>query len=290
MLKVIVVPVETGALAEQAARAGAQIARASGAVLRLVHVEIHPKPSLAGTDGLLIEEEKRREALGAGAWDMYDIAAQLRQGGDLEIHADVEHGPVRDVLAGYVARHKCDLVVMSSHRRNGLARLWHGSVADTLIRDSRVPVLIVDPDTKWTCFNMLVALDGSKIAEEVIPTAREIAGKMAPRHKTAVTLGCVNRAGASGGEHEETRRYLHEAAGNFEGLDVTTKCLEGNDVAWALLAQAVQSHADVICLATHGRGAAQRAVAGSVADTLLRHSTLSMLVVRPGRVDEPGQR
>ena len=55
------------------------------------------------------------------------------------------------VLEGYPAttllevakNEKADLIVMGSHGRTGLRRLWLGSVAESVVREATIPVLII---------------------------------------------------------------------------------------------------------------------------------------------------
>ena len=48
-----------------------------------------------------------------------------------------------EAIIGYAEQSKCDLIVMASHGRSGPSRLAYGSVADKVLRGSRVPVLVV---------------------------------------------------------------------------------------------------------------------------------------------------
>ena len=76
-----------------------------------------------------------------------------------------------------------DLIVMTSHGRTGLSRMWLGSVADGLIRHSRVPVLLLRPIdaaaprpfAHGLYKHILVPFDGSAASEEVLPAALALA-------------------------------------------------------------------------------------------------------------------
>ena len=74
-----------------------------------------------------------------------------------------------------------DLVVMTTHGRGGLRRAWLGSVTDQLIRSAEVPVLVVRPGEAgaarpvWEPGEILVALDGSPLAEAALEPAIEVA-------------------------------------------------------------------------------------------------------------------
>ena len=57
--------------------------------------------------------------------------------------------------------------------------------------------------------------------------------------------------------------------------------LVGDDPAELIAETAARVGADVVCIASHGRSGLTRALVGSVADRLLRHTRLPVLVLRP---------
>ena len=80
-----------------------------------------------------------------------------------------------------VAGAATDLVVMATHGRGPLGRLWHGSVADALLRRLTAPLLLVrghdapvdltgDPAPR----HVLIPLDGSEGAEQVLGPALDL--------------------------------------------------------------------------------------------------------------------
>src|SRR5438067_676921 len=71
-----------------------------------------------------------------------------------------------------------DLVVMTTHGRGPLGRLWLGSVADALVRDLAMPLLLVRPQETAPDFkrepllkHLLLPLDGSPLAEQMLEPA-----------------------------------------------------------------------------------------------------------------------
>lgn len=66
-----------------------------------------------------------------------------RFGGEAEARLVVELGSPAETILAYVHTHPVDLIVMSTHGRTGLRRMVYGSVADEILRSSRVPVLLV---------------------------------------------------------------------------------------------------------------------------------------------------
>ena len=65
------------------------------------------------------------------------------------------------------------------------------------------------------------------------------------------------------------------------GGDAAITVIEGSQVAEAVLGVAETGKADLIALATRGRGGAGRFVMGSVADKVLRAATVPILVTHP---------
>jgi nucleotide-binding universal stress UspA family protein len=50
---------------------------------------------------------------------------------------------VADVIVDQVRQHRCDLVIMGTHGRRGMARLTLGSDAEEVVRSCPVPVMLV---------------------------------------------------------------------------------------------------------------------------------------------------
>jgi nucleotide-binding universal stress UspA family protein len=61
----------------------------------------------------------------------------------LNIESVVVEGYPSDAIIDTAKKKGADLIVMGSHGRSGLKRLWLGSVAESVVREAPVPVLIV---------------------------------------------------------------------------------------------------------------------------------------------------
>jgi nucleotide-binding universal stress UspA family protein len=62
-----------------------------------------------------------------------------------QTHGEVVLGDPSDSIINYISENKINLVVMGTHGRKGLDRVLFGSVAERVIKTSRVPVLVVNP-------------------------------------------------------------------------------------------------------------------------------------------------
>lgn len=300
MYRSIMVPVDGSSFSREAVLQGVRIAERCGATLRLVRVGTMPAP-ITSTEARSPGVEALKNHRAGELADLYQIANECRGSSTANVTASLLDGPVSDALEGYIARHKVDLVVMRSHTRHGLARVWFGSVADKLIRHTGVPILIVRPPSLATGLEsgfrfkrILVPLDGSPLAEKSLHTAvalarldeatvtllRIVPPARSPGSQLQSPLGPASHAAIT-----EAQTYLNSLvpALSEPNLGILLKVLIADDVAGAILQVAESHEIDLIAIATHGRGAIARVAAGSVADRLMRESAISTMVVHPQR-------
>lgn len=299
MYRNIMVPIDGSSFSREAVVQGLRVASNSGATLRLVRVGTM-SVSPGGPDGFANEHIRLQKLCSAELTELYSIAAECRSGSTVNVTASLQRGPVLDALIGYAKRHGVELIVMRSHARRGLARVWFGSVADSLIRESGIPVLVVRQPSIATALasgfkfqRILVPLDGSALAEEALASAAALAridgatvsllsvvtssGRRDPRELES-TIGP-----ARANHVADMKRYLDSVKETkiLRGIPVFRRVVVADDVAGTILSTAFSVEADLIAIATRGRGAIARAASGSVSDQVMREATVSVLVVHP---------
>jgi len=62
-----------------------------------------------------------------------------------QTQSEVVLGDPSDAIINYISENSINLVVMGTHGRKGLDRVLFGSVAERVIKTSRVPVLVANP-------------------------------------------------------------------------------------------------------------------------------------------------
>lgn len=300
MYRVIMVPVDGSAFSREAVFQGLRLARKSGAQLRLVRVaSIAAMPG--GPDTLALESAAwtiERDDLRA---QLHRLTTECRSNSQVDVSAHVEEGPIADALRGHALRHGVDLIVMATHARRGMARAFLGSVADRLIRETGIPVLVVRPPSLATelmdgpCYKrIIVPLDGSALAERSLDPAIALARM---EHAQLTLLRIVTpdkpsrtgkKPGPAGGSRrlaglDDAERYLAKVRMDLAepGLRVHSAVVESEDVPRAIVRFAQANDEDLIAIATHGRGGIARAIIGSVADRVMNEGVLSVLVVHP---------
>ena len=138
---------------------------------------------------------------------------------------------------------------------------------------------------------VLVPLDGSRLAEGILPFVLQIAG---PLDLEVVLVRVVEpvmpQALEGTGQFvvddvaarlREARQYLAPVAEDLRsrGVRVTTDARHGEPLT-ELLAAARDSQADLIAMTTHGRSGLGRLLFGSIAEAVLRRAKIPVLMMR----------
>jgi nucleotide-binding universal stress UspA family protein len=155
--------------------------------------------------------------------------------------------------------------------------------------------------------HILVALDGSELAEQILPHVEALAARFGSRvtllrattpRETIIAETSVGAAPIAPGlvdptpiveaEQAEAQSYLEATAARLRasGLSVAQEQLEGA-ADEAILERAAALGVDLLALTTHGRGGLGRLVFGSVADRVLRKTTCPVLLVRIAQERRP---
>jgi nucleotide-binding universal stress UspA family protein len=294
-VRTILVPLDGSDFAEDAIPVAADLAKRWGATVEFATVE--PPLSTAvmsydSPDAVMLTQDDLQEELHQYVASKAD-AVRTTHG----IHASerVLRGLPAPALARHIDAHKIDLVVMTTHGRGGLSRFWLGSVADQLLRRSKVPVLLLRPGSTTApgqFHRVLVALDGSPQSETVLDPAATLAG-MTPGSMVVLVRVIDPPLWTARPELEQAARRVaaHQLEGlaqrlRLRGTPVTVRVESGPTVAARILESADAVEADLIVVGTHGARGVERLVLGSVADKVVRGANRAVLVAPCGPVQQ----
>jgi nucleotide-binding universal stress UspA family protein len=292
MYRSILAPLDGSAFGEQALPLALGLARRAGAALHLVHVHVPPPRAAEATDAALRMAERGY---------LEGLAQRIAMMWDVPITSELLDGPVVPTLHGYAGQHAVDLIVISTHGRTRLSRLWLGSIADTLIREVTVPVLLVRPQEQpldlgreLVISHILVPLDGSALAEQILAHATALgrltgAGYTLLQVVETLSIAYGPEAPLDGAEEPalgvlqaQAQTYLDRVAAGLReaGLQVQTATVV-DQAAGAILEYAQAQAVSLIALETHGRSGLKRWIFGGVADKVIRGATVPVLLHRP---------
>ena len=137
-LKRILVPTDFGETSKAAMRYGVELARAFGSQIYLLHVLEDPGEAADAEYPLGLFE-----TIQSAVHDRLGHLLTEREMRELRPECAMRLGKPSEEIVQHAAEHEIDLIVMGTHGREGLARALMGSVAETVVRRARCPVLTV---------------------------------------------------------------------------------------------------------------------------------------------------
>lgn len=309
MIRSILVPLDGSTFGEHALPLAAWIARRAPASLQLVHVHRTAPP--ATIEGVIlpndVELSMRREERAY----LDKVVDRLMKETSVPVSSGLLDGDVATAIHDRAMAEKADFVVLSTHGRGAMGRFWLGSVADELVRRLPMPILLVRPtegpvdlDAPPAIKNILLPLDGSPLAEQMLEPALALGGvlgaaftlvrvisptvrlefvpeSMALEKMADDVLGQIRTC-----HHQvraEAQVYLDGVAARLRARDlrVETCVVADEQPAVGILREAAIFGADLIAMETHGRRGLARLLLGSVADKVVRGGHLPVLLHRP---------
>lgn len=295
MYRSILVPLDGSLPSEQSLLYAMTLARRSGATLQLAYVHT---PLLVGEgvmylgtpDVQLWDEEKKY---------LLSVVDRLKKAGLEKVSAHVLEGPITETLQEHALGEGSDLIVMTTHGHGPASRFWLGSVADQLVHRVSMPLLLIrtreevpPPVSEPEVRNVLVALDGTPAAEQILEPAGTLAKLLGAsctllRVVPLVMPHVVYTEAAVGATladklRAEAHVYLQRVADSLRdhGFAVQTHIIAHAHPATAILDEAASGEYDLVALETHGRGGLPRLFLGSVADKVVRGASIPVLVHR----------
>jgi nucleotide-binding universal stress UspA family protein len=214
-----------------------------------------------------------------------------------QITCIVEKGKPEDVVIERAAADKGTLIVMATHGRSGIQRWVLGSVADKVLHGSTNHLFLIRAQeqdktvTEARLTKVIVPLDGSSVAETVLPYVMDLAKKMSLE---VVLVRAFALPAGTADEYQtytddlielieaEARDYLAEKVKEMKGngLDNVSSVVNVGYGAEEIIALARKTPDNFIAMCTHGRSGMKRFVLGSVTDRVVRHSGDPVLIIR----------
>ena len=214
----------------------------------------------------------------------------------------VEQGQADQIIIEKAAGDKETLIGMATRGRSGIHRWLMGSVAEKVLRGATNPLLLVrgneegKSDGVANLKSIIVPLDGSKVAETVLPRAIELAKKLrleivltrayqiplSSAYARADAPYIPNSDALLNVVREEAGAYLEAKVNELKqnGIEKVSSILLVGSGADEIIDLARSTPDNLIAMCTHGRSGVKRWALGSVTEKVVRHSGDPVLVVR----------
>jgi nucleotide-binding universal stress UspA family protein len=210
----------------------------------------------------------------------------------------VKNGKAEEVVIEKAAADKDTLIVMATHGRSGIQRWLLGSVADKVLHGAMNHMLLVRAreggavNGEAGLTTVVVPLDGSALAEQVLPRVIDLAKKLNAKaiFMRAYALPPAVTADEYGTYMEELVKHLESEALDYLAGKVKEASAMGlKNVepvacfgygAEEIIKLGRQTSDNFIAMCTHGRSGVKRWVLGSVTERVVQHSGDPVLIIR----------
>jgi nucleotide-binding universal stress UspA family protein len=147
MFRNILVPVDGSASATRGLKEAIRLAKERNASLTLLHVvDETPVLQTASVEGGAYFFDELLKGLVADGRKLLDKATAAAKAAGLRVKPVLMEDigqPVADVIVAQAKKLRADLIVIGTHGRRGLSRVVMGSDAESVVRQSPVPVMLV---------------------------------------------------------------------------------------------------------------------------------------------------
>lgn len=203
----------------------------------------------------------------------------------------IRTGDPADAILQVALEFNIDLIAMGTHVRSGVAKWLMGSVAETVLRGSQLPILLSQPGilpAHKTLRRILVPLDGSEESLMILPIVKRIAFRTSAEivflHVSERPPAPHPRAGSPAGigASEDPREKILKLADLLEKSDLSFwQTVAQGDVVEEIGTHAKTLDVDLIAMCTQGSRDLERTIVGSAAMEVLGRSDRAVLLQRP---------
>jgi nucleotide-binding universal stress UspA family protein len=225
-----------------------------------------------------------------------DDALAKAKGAGIVCQGATLYGRPAEAIVEYAQAVDVDTIVMGTHGRSGLKRLFMGSVASAVLRSSSVPVIVVREEARLLSAapaSILVPIDGSECSARALDAAITLAESLSAELVICYVVDLAHAAAMTAGEpeligafvdvlEEEGKRVVGQGVQRASAhVSALSRVAQGFPVAQIeKIADEIQPA--FIVLGTHGRSGVSRLVMGSVAEGVVRTSKVPVVVVPVG--------
>jgi len=272
-LKRVLCPVDFSAPSAAALRLAGGMAKTFGAELTVLHAQHLEAPVYFTAAQMQALKAQLRRSLRVARASVADFVARYLPEDLPRAIEVVEDDPVAAILRA-AKNSKAGLVVMGTHGRTGLAKVRLGSVMESVLRQTNVPILTVGPGIKsvaslGTIRRILCPVNYTSLAKSAFEHARELA------ERTGAELILIHIAEQStpGQGLDEARRALCD----WVAPDVRERCSvkevvrQGNS-AEQIVAEAKSSGADLVVIGAQPRESLGAMLFGSTTEAVIRRA------------------
>jgi len=293
MFQKILVPLDGSRLSEAALPPAVVLAARFKASVVLLHVIEQEAPSEIHKERHLTQVDEAEDYLKEAARQFFPA--------EIQVETHVHPAPVPDVPRSIVehatAEFQPDLIVMCTHGRGGMRETLYGSIAQQVVAQGKIPLLLVKPSSsEFKLQKILLPLDPDSIHDESFPAAESLASAF---QAELVLVSVVPTLSTVAGEKVAVSKFMPISTEAFfeirersalEHLEEHVRALHTlmirasaeavrGDPATAILEIGRKSGVDLLILSTHRKTGLNAFWALSVAPKVAQKTTIPLLLI-----------
>jgi len=282
----ILCPIDFSSGSHHAFRVAARLASELNAKLELVHA--WHLPAMASGGEYPLPAEAIQGMVDDAERGLTDTLAEAKKLGVEHVSSQLVSGPPWERIIELASAR--DLIVMGTHGRTGISRFLLGSVAEKVVRHAPCSVLVARPHGEPAAFqHILVPVDFSEPSRRALDEAGDIASRTGARVTLlhVLELPAIYRGQPPADFVQDIDQRASTQLDDWgELVEQKTRAKverivrTGVAPAQVLSVIAEDPSVDLVVVGSHGRTGMKRLVLGSVAEKLVRHAGLPVLVAR----------
>ena len=300
----ILCPQDFSSCSARALEYACDLARALQHPIELMHVyqlPYFPEPALGMGVALTLEG---LDLLRARAAEQLQEQKELVESAGLAATVRLAEGNPAALVSQRAQAPDISVVVMGTHGRNALGRAFLGSVAERVLRTSKVPVMTVcakaqtveragvrKSEASMAFQKILVAYDFSEPSDRALKFAFRLARSgggqldiihVQPEFYLPEGEPALGVPWPTPEQSERYTRFIESELSRLVPSDLSgqVRCaVRDGDPKAMLVAEAERLGADLLCIGATGKGAVERTLLGSVSQSLVRHSRIPVITV-----------
>lgn len=273
-MKKILIPTDFSGCANAASEVGLQIAQEASACVNFIHLCHTPGDWVK----LSIEEEQQypetKQRIGQAKAELSKWIKYAKSLG-VEAEKTLAFTMEPEAILSHAEEHDCDLIVMGSHGASGIKEWLLGSNTQHIVRNAKVPVLVIKPPAKG--FSVKQLLFASDFQEDIRLAFARIFSF------AKLTGACVRLLYITDSENpekiKETKTRMENILKEYPEIRGKVHLFNAANVEKGILDFAKDNGIDLITIATHGRRGIKGLFAETITERLVNHSGIPVLSV-----------
>ncbi|WPR71817.1 universal stress protein [Flavobacterium sp. NG2] len=273
-MKRILVPTDFSTHAENALKVAAKIAKKQNCEILLLHMLEIPtqmNDAITGTAGIpevMLFIRKANETL--------DNETQKSFLKDIPITKHVQFEKASEGILSFIKKYEIDLIVMGSHGISGLEELLMGSNTEKVVRQSKVPVLVIkNKDFEFNNPHFVFASDFTNEIKAPFSKMLEFASIFDAQ--LSLVMICTPNSFKT---TRTAKKILNDFIAEFELKNHSVHFYNDTNIEKGIINFANDVNADLIGLCTHGRTGLSHFFTGSISEDLVNHASRPVITFK----------